>query len=168
MGRSSPRRDQGAVTTPSLASVWPLRPPTAVAVAVKSGLILSLGVSPSLCRPSRSICPHPSSMPFETGRFHLFYAKVAYSDQSVASTRGTLRNLCLQRGLMAHGFGAKEIADGRAVVRLAAGRHRANPLGTLHGGILCDIADAAMGMVFASTLAPGESFTARSSSRSSI
>jgi len=48
------------------------------------------------------------------------------------------------------------------------GRHRANPLGTLHGGILCDIADAAMGMVFASTLAPGESFTARSSSRSSI
>jgi len=65
-------------------------------------------------------------------------------------------------------FGAKEIADGRAVVRLAAGRHRANPLGTLHGGILCDIADAAMGMVFASTLAPGESFTARSSSRSSI
>src|SRR5882762_10616649 len=154
MGRSSPGRDQGAVTTPSLA-------------AVKSGLILSLGVSPSLCRPSRSICPHPPSMPFETVRFHLFYAKVAYIDQSVASTGGMLRNLCLQRGLMAHGdtnnvpvahligFGAKEIADGRAVVRLAAGRHRANPLGTLHGGILCDIADAAMGMVFASTLAPG-------------
>ncbi len=35
----------------------------------------------------------------------------------------------------------------------------ANPMGTLHGGILCDIADAAMGMAFASTLAPGESFT---------
>jgi len=33
------------------------------------------------------------------------------------------------------------------------------PWGTLHGGILCDIADAAMGMAFASTLAPGESFT---------
>jgi len=32
-------------------------------------------------------------------------------------------------------------------------------MGTLHGGILCDIADAAMGMAFASTLAPGESFT---------
>jgi acyl-coenzyme A thioesterase PaaI-like protein len=27
-------------------------------------------------------------------------------------------------------------------------------MGTLHGGILCDIADAAMGMAFASTLAP--------------
>jgi len=57
------------------------------------------------------------------------------------------------------GFEAKEIADGRATVRLAAGPQHANPMGTLHGGILCDIADAAMGMAFASTLAPEESFT---------
>jgi uncharacterized protein (TIGR00369 family) len=57
------------------------------------------------------------------------------------------------------GFEAKEAADGRAVVTLAAGPQHANPMGTLHGGILCDIADAAMGMAFASTLAPGESFT---------
>jgi uncharacterized protein (TIGR00369 family) len=57
------------------------------------------------------------------------------------------------------GFEAKEAADGRAVVNLAAGPQHANPMGTLHGGILCDIADAAMGMAFASTLAPGESFT---------
>jgi uncharacterized protein (TIGR00369 family) len=32
-------------------------------------------------------------------------------------------------------------------------------MGTLHGGVLCDIADAAMGMAFASTLAQDESFT---------
>src|SRR3981081_4767668 len=76
-----------------------------------------------------------------------------------------------QRGFMAHpktsdvpvarliGFEAKEIADGRAVVTLTAGQQHANPMGTLHGGILCDIADAAMGMAFASTLAPDESFT---------
>src|SRR5437870_4200821 len=57
------------------------------------------------------------------------------------------------------GFEAKDIADGRATVVLAAGPQHANPMGTLHGGILCDIADAAMGMAFASTLAPGESFT---------
>src|SRR5467141_3875239 len=57
------------------------------------------------------------------------------------------------------GFEAKEIADGRATVVLAAGPQHANPMGTLHGGILCDIADAAMGMAFASTLAPEESFT---------
>jgi uncharacterized protein (TIGR00369 family) len=57
------------------------------------------------------------------------------------------------------GFEASEIADGRAVVTLAAARKHANPMGTLHGGILCDIADAAMGMAFASTLAAEESFT---------
>ena len=57
------------------------------------------------------------------------------------------------------GFEAKEAADGRATVTLAAGPQHANPMGTLHGGILCDIADAAMGMAFASTLAPDESFT---------
>jgi len=57
------------------------------------------------------------------------------------------------------GFEAKEIADGRATVVLAAGPQHANPMGTLHGGILCDIADAAMGMAFASTLTPEESFT---------
>ena len=57
------------------------------------------------------------------------------------------------------GFEAQEIGDGRAVVSLAAGQQHANPMGTLHGGILCDIADAAMGMAFASTLAPDETFT---------
>jgi uncharacterized protein (TIGR00369 family) len=57
------------------------------------------------------------------------------------------------------GFEAKEISDGRAVVTLVAGPQHANPMGTLHGGILCDIADAAMGMAFASTLVPDESFT---------
>jgi len=57
------------------------------------------------------------------------------------------------------GFEAKEVANGRATVILAAGPQHANPMGTLHGGILCDIADAAMGMAFASTLAPEESFT---------
>ncbi len=57
------------------------------------------------------------------------------------------------------GFETKEAADGRAIVTLAAGPQHANPMGTLHGGILCDIADAAMGIAFASTLASGESFT---------
>src|ERR1700688_5246163 len=57
------------------------------------------------------------------------------------------------------GFEVKDIADGRATVVLAAGPQHANPMGTLHGGILCDIADAAMGIAFASTLAPDESFT---------
>jgi len=57
------------------------------------------------------------------------------------------------------GFSVEEISDGRAVGSLQSGPQHANPMGTLHGGVLCDVADAAMGMAFASTLAPGESFT---------
>ena len=57
------------------------------------------------------------------------------------------------------GFSVEEIADGRAVGVLQAGPQHANPMGTLHGGVLCDLADAAMGMAFVSTLAPDESFT---------
>jgi len=57
------------------------------------------------------------------------------------------------------GFEVKELGDGRATIVLSAGPQHANPMGTLHGGILCDIADAAMGLAFASTLAQDESFT---------
>jgi len=57
------------------------------------------------------------------------------------------------------GWQTQKVADGHAIITLAAGPQHANPMGTLHGGILCDIADAAMGMAFASTLAEGQSFT---------
>jgi uncharacterized protein (TIGR00369 family) len=57
------------------------------------------------------------------------------------------------------GFEVSEASDGRVVVVLQTGTQHFNPMGTIHGGILCDIADAAMGMAFAGTLAPGESFT---------
>ena len=57
------------------------------------------------------------------------------------------------------GFNIEEIRGGRAVGTLRTGPQHANPMGTLHGGVLCDLSDAAMGMAFASTLAPDESFT---------
>jgi len=38
-----------------------------------------------------------------------------------------------------------EVAKGRAVFGLEASRKHANPMGTLHGGVLCDLGDAAMG-----------------------
>jgi uncharacterized protein (TIGR00369 family) len=57
------------------------------------------------------------------------------------------------------GFELSEAGEGRTVVVLQADTKHFNPMGTVHGGILCDIADAAMGIAFASTLAPGESFT---------
>ncbi|MGA8142358.1 MAG: PaaI family thioesterase [Candidatus Acidiferrales bacterium] len=57
------------------------------------------------------------------------------------------------------GFRLTFVSHGEAVVELNASDTHANPMGTLHGGILCDIADAAMGIAFASTLEDGESFT---------
>lgn len=51
-----------------------------------------------------------------------------------------------------------EVAAGEAHFELDADERHTNPMGTLHGGILCDIADAAMGIAFASTLEEGESF----------
>ena len=57
------------------------------------------------------------------------------------------------------GFRLVAAAPGSAVFEMEAGPQHANPMGTLHGGILCDIADAAMGIAYASTLAEGESFT---------
>jgi len=57
------------------------------------------------------------------------------------------------------GFQVMEISSGRAVASMQTGPQHTNPMGTLHGGILCDIADAAMGMAFVSTLEPDQSFT---------
>ena len=57
------------------------------------------------------------------------------------------------------GFDVTSIQPGRAVVEMEADGRHANPMGTLHGGVLCDIADAAMGLAFAATLSEGESFT---------
>jgi uncharacterized protein (TIGR00369 family) len=52
-----------------------------------------------------------------------------------------------------------EAGGGECTMRMEAGERHSNPMGTIHGGILCDIADAAMGMAFFSTLEEGESFT---------
>jgi len=57
------------------------------------------------------------------------------------------------------GFQVTSVRHGEAVVELEASDTHANPMGTLHGGVLCDIADAAMGIAYASTLDDGESFT---------
>ena len=57
------------------------------------------------------------------------------------------------------GFTLREAEPGRAVVDFEADARHANPMGTVHGGILCDVADAAMGIAYAATLGEGESFT---------
>ena len=57
------------------------------------------------------------------------------------------------------GFEVVEVEEGRIVIELEATERLHNPMGTLHGGVLGDIADAAMGYAFASTLADDELFT---------
>lgn len=57
------------------------------------------------------------------------------------------------------GFVLKEIEPGRAVFEMKVDERHHNPMGTLHGGVYCDLADAAMGYAYAATLAEGESFT---------
>ena len=57
------------------------------------------------------------------------------------------------------GMQVTEVEAGRVVLEMDAGPAHYNPMGTLHGGVLCDLADAAMGMTYASLLEPGESFT---------
>jgi uncharacterized protein (TIGR00369 family) len=57
------------------------------------------------------------------------------------------------------GFVLKSIEPGHAVFEMAVDERHHNPMGTLHGGVYCDLADAAMGYAYASTLAEGESFT---------
>jgi uncharacterized protein (TIGR00369 family) len=58
------------------------------------------------------------------------------------------------------GFQPVSASEGATVFRMTVDREKhANPMGTLHGGILCDIADGAMGMACATLLEPGESFT---------
>src|SRR5918999_1183008 len=57
------------------------------------------------------------------------------------------------------GFTLTEVEPGRAVITFDADGRHSNPMGTLHGGVLCDIADAAMGMAYAATLDEHETFT---------
>src|SRR5713226_6876144 len=57
------------------------------------------------------------------------------------------------------GFALKAIESGRAVFEMEVDERHHNPMGTLHGGIYCDLADAAMGYAYAATLGEGETFT---------
>jgi uncharacterized protein (TIGR00369 family) len=57
------------------------------------------------------------------------------------------------------GLEEPRLENGEAIMEMEAGEQHSNPMGTLHGGILCDLADAAMGMAYFSQLEEGESFT---------
>ncbi|HYU33996.1 MAG TPA: PaaI family thioesterase [Thermoanaerobaculia bacterium] len=51
------------------------------------------------------------------------------------------------------------LGEGEARIELTAGKHLHNAMGTVHGGVLCDLADVAMGAALATVTEDGESFT---------
>lgn len=58
------------------------------------------------------------------------------------------------------GFDLIAIGEGTATFEMQTKvDSHANPMGTIHGGVLCDIADAAIGTAHFATLQEGESFT---------
>ena len=83
------------------------------------------------------------------------------SDANPAPTKSLFQRMMQHRAPIGEliGFKSLEAGNGRAIVTLQSGPQHFNPMGTLHGGVLCDIADTAMGFAFASTLTPDESFT---------
>jgi uncharacterized protein (TIGR00369 family) len=53
-----------------------------------------------------------------------------------------------------------DVGEGTASFEMEAKTElHSNPMGTIHGGVLCDIADAAIGTAHFTTLQEGESFT---------
>jgi uncharacterized protein (TIGR00369 family) len=57
------------------------------------------------------------------------------------------------------GFTATDIGLGHSVMEMTTDGRHANPMGTLHGGVVCDLSDAAMGTAMATTLEDDETFT---------
>jgi uncharacterized protein (TIGR00369 family) len=57
------------------------------------------------------------------------------------------------------GMALVAVEPGRARVEITLDERHANPMGTMHGGVPCTLADSAMGMAYAATLGEGESFT---------
>jgi len=57
------------------------------------------------------------------------------------------------------GMKIAKVSEGKATMTMAVGKRFHNPMGTLHGGIITDLADAAMGIATISTLEEGEVFT---------
>ncbi len=61
--------------------------------------------------------------------------------------------------MMTLGMKVVQFGDGKATLKMNVDRRFYNPMGTLHGGIMTDLADACMGIATMSTLGDDETFT---------
>ena len=86
-----------------------------------------------------------------------FFRKVAETGETPAEGSRFIYPPAIARTL---GFRLIEVGSGTATIELMADTEiHANPMGTIHGGVLCDIADAAIGTAHATSLKEDESFT---------
>ena len=86
-----------------------------------------------------------------------FFRKVAEMEEAPADASRFIYPPTIAKTL---GFRLIEVGPGTATIELMAGTEiHANPMGTIHGGVLCDIADAAIGTAHATSLKEDESFT---------
>ena len=86
-----------------------------------------------------------------------FFTKVAETGEAPAEGSRFIYPPAIAKTL---GFRLIEVGPGTATMELMADTEfHANPMGTIHGGVLCDIADAAIGTAHASSLKEDESFT---------
>lgn len=86
-----------------------------------------------------------------------FFRKVAETGETPAQGSRFIYPPAIAKTL---GFRLTEVGPGTATMELMADTEvHANPMGTMHGGVLCDIADAAIGTAHATSLKDDESFT---------
>ena len=86
-----------------------------------------------------------------------FFRKVAETGETPAQGSRFIYPPAIAKTL---GFRLIEVGPSTATMELVADTEvHANPMGTIHGGVLCDIADAAIGTAHATSLKEDESFT---------
>jgi uncharacterized protein (TIGR00369 family) len=86
-----------------------------------------------------------------------FFRRVAANEEVAVNESRFIHPPAIAKTL---GFKVIEVGPGTATVELIADTNlHANPMGTIHGGVLCDIADAAIGMAHATSLEQDQSFT---------
>ena len=95
-----------------------------------------------------------------TGRHDLMSKNQAPNGRFIDYLRAVVRGEAPQPPVaQLIGFSLTTVGEGSARIEFEAGPQHSNPRGTLHGGILCDIADAAMALAYATTIGESESFT---------
>ena len=83
-------------------------------------------------------------------------ATTRHLEQAQALVRGEISGPPISKLI---GFSPSHVEVGHVIMEMDAGKRHANPMGTLHGGVICDLADAAMGVAMSSTLEDDETFT---------